>query len=315
MSMETEKIYLVVPEENHLERIDKFLVNSLEMEISRSYLQKLIKNEQILVNNLTTRANYKVKTDDSIELTFPPPRKLELQPENIPLDILFEDKYIAVINKQPGLVIHPGPGNWQGTMVNGLLYHLSELSAIGDIIRPGIVHRLDKDTSGLLVVAKSDAAHRSLVDQFSSRQVIKKYSAIAKGRPKKPGDTIDLPIARHRKYRHKMTIREDGKEAVTEYRINRIWNTQAGIFSMLDITIHTGRTHQIRVHLSSMGNPIIGDPIYSKKWEKYKVPYLLLASIYLEFTHPNSGERISFSAELPEHMVKFMNKLDKIKKG
>jgi 23S rRNA pseudouridine1911/1915/1917 synthase len=313
--MESEKINLIVPEENHLERIDTFLVNSLEMKISRSYLQKLIKNEQILVNNSTTRANYKVKSDDSIDISFPPPKVLDLHPENIPLEILFEDKSVAVINKQPGLVIHPGPGNWEGTMVNGLLYHLNELSAIGDTIRPGIVHRLDKDTSGLVVVAKSDAAHRSLVDQFSSRRVKKKYAAIVKGKPGKSGDIINMPIARHGKYRHKMTVREDGKEAITEYRINRIWNTQTGIYSLLDLVIQTGRTHQIRVHLSSLGNPIIGDPIYSKKWEKHKVPYLLLASVYLEFTHPESGEQVSFSAALPEHMLKFINKLEKINKG
>ncbi len=310
--MENKKIHLLVPEENHLERIDRFLVNSLEMEISRSYLQKLIKNGQIIVNNSTTRANYKVKTDDSIEIRFPAPEVLQLQPEDIPLDILFEDRSLAVINKQPGLVIHPGPGNWEGTLVNGLLYHLSDLSAIGDTVRPGIVHRLDKDTSGLLVVAKSDTAHRSLVDQFASRQVKKKYMAIVKGKPGKSGDTINMPIARHGKYRHKMTVREDGKEAITEYRINRKWNTQTGIYSLLDIEIHTGRTHQIRVHLSSMGTPIIGDPIYSKKWEKYKVPYLLLASVYLGFTHPESGESVSFTAELPEHMRKFIIKLDKM---
>ncbi len=313
--MESERITLIVPDENSLERIDRFLVNSLEMDISRSYLQKLIKNEKILVNGRTTSANYKVKTDDGIEINFPPPEKLDLLPEDIPLDIRFEDSSIAVINKQPGLVIHPGPGNRKGTLVNGLLYHLKDLSTIGDTIRPGIVHRLDKDTSGLIVVAKNDKAHRSLVDQFSSRQVNKKYTALVKGKPGESSGVIDIPLGRHRKYRHKMTVREDGKEAITKYSLNRIWSTDTGIYSLLDIVILTGRTHQIRVHLSSMGNPIIGDPIYSKKWEKYKVPYLLLASTYLGFIHPESGEPVSFSGELPQHMIKFMNKLDKIHKG
>jgi len=308
----TEKIDLIVPEEYHLERIDKFLTHSLEIDLSRSYIQKLIKSENIQVNSCPIKANYKVKCDDSIEITIPEPVELELNPIDIPLDIIYQDNSIAVINKQPGLVVHPGPGNWEKTMVNALLYHIKDLSSIGGTIRPGIVHRLDKDTSGLIVIAKNDKAHRGLVEQFSKRTVRKRYTAIAVGKPKKEQDRIEKPIARHKKYRHKMTVTEDGKEAITEYSLKKIWNTHSGIFSQFDIKIHTGRTHQIRVHLSSMGNPIVGDPIYSKKWEKYRVPYLLLASVFLGIVHPETGEEMEFTIDLPDHIKDYIKKLESL---
>ncbi len=308
--MENTLLELTVPDDYHLERIDRVITQLLEIDMSRSYIQKLIKAGDIRVNGETVRANYKAKTDDSISVNIPEPEEIDVTPEDIPLEIIYEDDFIAVINKQPGLVVHPGPGNWDGTMVNGLLYRLKNLSGIGGALRPGIVHRLDRDTSGLMVVAKNDLAHSSLVEQFASRKVVKKYAAVVTGRPHEPHGIIDAPIGRHRVYRHKMTVTESGKEAVTEYNIVKMWNTGIRIFSLLDVRIHTGRTHQIRVHLSSESNPIVGDPIYSKKWEKHRVPYLLLASVYLSFRHPESGAMLEFKADLPEHMKEFLGRLE-----
>lgn len=308
--MHSEEIEVIVPEEYHFERIDKFLTNSLEMDLSRNYIQKLIKNANISVNGREIKQNYKVKLNDKIVISIPEPEDLSLLPQNISIQIIYEDKSIAVINKPPGLVVHPGPGNMDNTLVNALLYHLEELSSIGGMIRPGIVHRLDKDTSGLMVIAKNDRAHKSLSDDFAQRKVLKKYSALVSEKPEREHGIIDSPIGRHPKYRHKMTVIDTGRNAVTEFYLKKIWNTKTGMFSLLDITLHTGRTHQIRVHLSSIGNPVVGDPIYSKKWAKHNVPYLLLASVFLEFRHPESGNIMKFEAPLPDHMQKFINRLD-----
>lgn len=308
--MPEEKIEVAVPEEYHLERIDRFLTHSLELDLSRSYIQKLIRSSSIRVNGLDIKQNYKVKTDDSIEIIIPEPLELKLEPQDIKLDILYEDESIAVINKPPGLVVHPGPGNWDRTLVNALLFHLKKLSSIGGVIRPGIVHRLDKDTAGVMVVAKNDIAHQSLTEQFSRRSVVKKYYAIVHEKLKSSHGIINRPIGRHPKYRHKMTILDSGREAVTEYNVTKVWAAKRGTFSSVELILHTGRTHQIRVHLSSIGNPVTGDPVYSKKWAKYDVPYLMLASIHLEFDHPATGERKIFRAELPGHIADFIRKLD-----
>lgn len=309
--MSENTIYVTVPEEYDLERIDRFLAFSLESHISRSLIQKLIKDGFILVNRNPTRSNYKVKTDDEISIVFPETETLPPEPEDIPLDIIYEDDSVAVINKQPGLVVHQGPGNYDSTLVNALLFHIKNLSTAGDAFRPGIVHRLDRDTTGLMVIAKTDEAYSSLVEQFASRNVDKRYAAIVTGKPAKERDQISKPIARHKKYRQKMCVTEDGREALTEYTIANIWHTPVGTFTLLDVRIYTGRTHQIRVHLSSMGNPVIGDQIYSKKWEKHRVPYLLLASTYLAFTHLSTGERMEFSLDMPEHMKDFIERLER----
>ncbi|MBN2160674.1 MAG: RluA family pseudouridine synthase [Spirochaetes bacterium] len=310
--MENDIIEITVPAENNLERIDRFLPSSLEIDLSRSYIQKLIRGGRITVNGRTTRPNYKVKTDDAVVVEIPEPEPLDLVPEDVPLEIVYQDPSVAVINKQPGLVVHPGPGNWSHTLVNGLLFHVKDLSSIGGVARPGIVHRLDKDTSGLMVIAKDDASHAFLTAEFSARRVRKKYTAMVAGKPRTESGTIDLPIARHRKYRHKMSVDERGREAVTEYRVKKVWNGRLGVFTLLEINLHTGRTHQIRVHLSAIGIPIVGDPIYSKKWEKYRVPYLLLASTGLEFTHPRDRRQMVFSAEMPPHMLRFIDKIERL---
>ncbi len=309
--MASKKFELYVPEEYHLQRIDRFLTGALEIDLSRNQLQKLIRAGAVLVNGSPVRQNYKIKTDDEIGIELAEPEEMLLEPLDLPLRILYQDDHIAVINKEAGMVVHPGPGNWERTMVHAMLHHLKDLSGIGGVIRPGIVHRLDKDTAGVMVVAKHDAAHRGLVEQFAGRTVRKEYAAVIVGKMRKEHDVIDMPVGRHKKYRHKMTITEDGKEAVTEYFVRKIWSGRNGIYSLLRLSLHTGRTHQIRVHLSSLGNPIVGDPIYSKKWDKYRVPYLLLASVLLEFDHPVTGERVSFSAETPGHIDAFIARLEK----
>jgi 23S rRNA pseudouridine1911/1915/1917 synthase len=307
--MEPEAIKIRVPEENHLERIDRFLSQSLEIDLSRNYIQKLIKEENILANGKPIKQNYRVKTDDRILINIPEPEELSLEPEDIPIHIIFEDESIALINKSPGMVVHPGPGNWNRTLVNALLYHLRDLSSIGGISRPGIIHRLDKDTSGLMIIAKNDHAHRYLTQKFSRREIKKRYAAMIVGKPRKPHDIINRPIGRHPRYRHKMTIREDGREAITEYFLKDIWNSRNGLLSLMDIFPHTGRTHQIRVHLSSIGNPIVGDPVYSKRSHKYRVPHLLLAAVSIEFDHPDSKERLRFEIPLPENIKNFIKRL------
>ncbi|OHD67277.1 MAG: hypothetical protein A2W19_02395 [Spirochaetes bacterium RBG_16_49_21] len=306
-------VEVTVPEDNNLERIDKFLSGSLEIDFSRSFLQKLIRSGHIRAGGRAIKPNYKVKSDDLITIDIPEPEKLELLPEDIPLQIVYDDASLVVINKQPGLPVHPGPGHWSRTLVNGLLFHIPDLSSIGGVDRPGIVHRLDKDTAGLMVVAKDDAAHRFLTGEFSARRVKKRYSTIVIGKPAADHGRIDLPIGRHRKYRHKMAVDEKGRDAVTEFTLKRVWNSRLGVFSMLDINLLTGRTHQIRVHLSSIGLPIVGDPIYSKKWEKYKVPFLLLASTGLEFTHPKETILLKFSIDLPDHIRAFIERIERLK--
>jgi len=306
---------LVVPEEYHLERADRFLAHALELDLSRSRIQKLIRNGNILVNRAAIKSNHRLRTGDAISIEIPEPEKLALEPQDIPLEIVYEDGDCAVINKPPGMVVHPGSGNWSGTLVNALLFHMSGLSSIGGGERPGIVHRLDKDTAGLMVVAKNDRAHSSLAEQLAARTMAKRYMAVVTGKPLRDHDRIDDPIGRHPIYRHKMTVREDGREAITEYFLKKIYNISTGLYSSLEIALHTGRTHQIRVHLASRGLPIVGDPIYSKKWEKHRVPYLLLASTRLEFIHPASGKHMEFSIDPPAHILQFINKLEKGARG
>jgi len=304
------KKQIVVPEEYEGERIDRFLACYMEDSISRSMVQKLIKSENILVNGKLIKPSYSLSTDDEIEVTFPQEDVKLPFPEDLAIDIIYQDDDIVVINKAPGIVVHLGPGNYDKTLVNALLFHVKNLSSVGDQTRPGIVHRLDRDTAGLMVVAKSDRAYYSLVEQFSHRQVIKIYKAVVTGKPPREEDLIDKPIARHKKYREKMCISEDGREALTQYKVEKVWHKSTGVFSLLTLRILTGRTHQIRVHLSSIGNPVVGDPVYSKKWSKFNVPYLLLGATYLSFKHPAQERLMEFEVPLPSHIVDFIEKLE-----
>lgn len=305
-----ENIELKVPEESQGARIDSFCAAALELDFSRNFIQKLIRGGNITANGKPIKPNYRVKLDDCIVIHVPEPETLDIVPEDVPFEILFEDDDVAVIHKPAGLVVHPGPGNWRGTLVNGLLFRLKNLSSVGGTIRPGIVHRLDKDTEGVMVIAKNDFAHQRLSEQFTERKVEKIYEALVVGKPREARGIIDKPIGRHPVYRHKMTVVEGGREALTEFMVKKIWTTPEGVFSLLEIVLHTGRTHQIRVHLSSMGMPIVADPIYSKKHERFKVPYLLLASRKLGFSHPSTGERLSFEIPRPKHIEEFVVKLE-----
>ena len=308
--MSTEKIDLIVPEENTGSRVDAFLAESLEADLSRSFVQKLIRNGDITVNGTRVKPNCRLRAGDSVVIVIPEPKQLDIEPKNIPLDVIYEDDDIAVINKAPGITVHPGAGTDGDTLVSALMFHLEELSSIGGVERPGIVHRLDKDTAGLMVIAKNDRAHRLISSQFAERTTFKEYIAVTVGAPKEDRFLIDSPIGRHPVYRHKMTVRSDGRNASTEIISVRRFAVTRGNFALLRIVIHTGRTHQIRVHLSSRGFPIVGDPLYSKNHASHGVPFLLLASVRLAFDHPATGKRVDFSIPPPPHFQQFIDKLE-----
>lgn len=305
-----EEYSFTVDGEHHLERVDRFVSDVSEM--TRSRVQRLISSEHLRVNGALVKPNHKVHENDEITIAIPPPLRTTLEPEDLPVDIIYQDEDVIVLHKAPGMVVHPGPGNWTGTLVHALLFHVPDLGRSGEAERPGIVHRLDRDTGGLMVVAKHEKSHAALVDQFASRQVKKKYRAVTVGSmPEKKG-MIDAPIGRHRQYRHKMTVAAHGRDARTEYTIKNLYAGMDRKFSDLDITLHTGRTHQIRVHLSSMAHPIVGDPVYSKKPGVYRVPYLLLYAVALGFTHPGSGEWMEFSVEVPDYYRDFLGRMTPI---
>jgi 23S rRNA pseudouridine1911/1915/1917 synthase len=304
--MSTEKITLVIPEESAGERIDSFLASSLEADLSRSFLQKLIRSGSVTVNGLNEKPNYRLRADDRLEVAIPEPEKLDVEARDIPLDIIFEDADLAVINKQPGITVHPGAGTHGDTLVSALMFHLEELSSIGGVERPGIVHRLDKDTAGLMVIAKTDHAHRNLSEQFARRTTQKEYIAVVHGIPLWEHRLVERPIGRHPVYRHKMTVRDDGRTAISELFCEQSYRCKKGNFSQLRVVIHTGRTHQIRVHCSAEGFPIVGDPLYSKNSVKTALPHLLLASILLAFDHPSTGERLTFTIPAHPHIREFI---------
>lgn len=284
-----------IPPEHAGERLDRYVAARVE-DISRSRVQALIEQGLILRNGAPTRASEPLKAGDTLTVEIPAAEPLtELEPEAIPLDLLHEDADLLVVNKPAGLVVHPGAGNMTGTLVHALLHHCRDLSGIGGVERPGIVHRLDKETSGCLVIAKNDFAHQALAEQFAGRSVEKVYLAIAEGVPRWSTGTIDAPIDRHAVNRQKMAIARPGKgrEAVTEYRVL----ATAGNLSLFECRPKTGRTHQIRVHLKHLGHPISGDPVYGRRgtYERH-----LLHAWQLTFTHPRTGKSLSFTAPVPE---------------
>lgn len=267
-------------------------------ELTRSYIQKLIEEGQVTVNGEASRANYKVKPEDHVVLTVPPPRPLDVLPEAIPLEIIHEDAQLLVINKPAGMVVHPAPGHATGTLVNALLHHCKDLSGIGGVERPGIVHRLDKDTSGLIVVAKTEKALASLLKQFKDRSINKVYLALARGRLEPAKGLINQPIGRHKVHRKKMAGVEGGREAQTRYEVV----THYEGFDLVRLFPKTGRTHQIRVHLAGLGHPILADPLYGGKSGKTHISRQALHAHRLEFQHPVSGNTLAFEAPLPEDM-------------
>ena len=286
-------------------RIDKFLVDNLD-DVSRSAIQKIIDESGVTVNSKIVSKNYKCKSGDEIVVTVPDAKPLEAKAENIPLDIVYEDNYLLVVNKPKGMVVHPAPGNYTGTLVNALLYHCKDsLSGINGVLRPGIVHRIDKNTSGLLIVAKNDFAHNRLAEQIKEHSFKREYQAIVYGNVKENG-TVDAPIGRSKKDRKKMCITyENSKNAVTHYEVIQSY----GNFTHIKCILETGRTHQIRVHMASIGHPVAGDDVYGPKKVITKLRGQCLHAKVIGFVHPRTEEYMEFNSELPEYFSKFLQEI------
>ncbi len=292
--------------ENINQRLDTY-VASLDMHFTRSMAQKLIKNGKILVNDKLQKESYKVKENDEIKIIIEKPKETKIKAEKIKLDIVYEDEYILVVNKAKGMVVHPGNGNQEGTLVNAVLNHCKgSLSGIGGEIRPGIVHRLDKDTSGLIIVAKCDEAHVNMSNQIKEHKVTKIYTALVKGNIAEDSATINMPIGRSRQDRKKMEVRADGKEAISHIKVIKRY----GDYTLLKVKIDTGRTHQIRVHLSKIGHPVVGDEVYSSGKNEFGIKGQMLHSTILEFNHPITNEKMHLEAELPEEFKNVLKILD-----
>lgn len=285
-------------------RADVFLAAKLG--VSRSNMQKLLEDGRVKRGEKIIKANYKVRAGEMFVVDIPEPEPIEAVPENIPLDIIYEDDDVVVLNKARGMVVHPAPGNYTGTLVNALLYHCSNLSGINSAIRPGIVHRLDKDTSGIMIVAKNDAAHISLSQQIQSKTAVRTYLAVVRGNIKTDSGTIETQIARDKTDRKKMAVvKEGGRDAITDYEVLE----RFGKYTLVRCKLRTGRTHQIRVHMEYLGYPLVGDPKYSPMKTPFAIKGQALHSHTLEFTHPRTGERIKFEAPLPEDMHKIITRL------
>ena len=285
-------------------RADVFLAAKLG--VSRSNMQKLLEDGRVKRSEKIIKANYKVRAGEMFVVDIPEPEPIEAVPENIPLDIIYEDDDVVVLNKARGMVVHPAPGNYTGTLVNALLYHCSNLSGINSAIRPGIVHRLDKDTSGIMIVAKNDAAHISLSQQIQSKTAVRTYLAVVRGNIKTDSGTIETQIARDKTDRKKMAVvKEGGRDAITDYEVLE----RFGKYTLVRCKLRTGRTHQIRVHMEYLGFPLVGDPKYSPMKTPFGIKGQALHSHTLEFTHPRTGEHMKFEAPLPEDMHKIITRL------
>ena len=289
-------------------RIDRYLTEQCP-ELSRSYIQKLLKDQKVKADHKTVKANYKVQPGQEIVVEIPDAEPLDIQPEDIPLDILYEDPYLLVVNKPKGMVVHPAAGHTGGTLVNAVMAHCGEnLSGINGVLRPGIVHRIDKDTTGALLVCKTDEVHRSLAEQLKEHSIKRRYRAIVRGNLKEDTGTIEGPIGRHPTDRKKMAINyKNGKDAVTHYKVLE----RFGQYTYVECRLETGRTHQIRVHMPSIGHPLLGDTVYGSGKDPFHLEGQTLHAMILGFIHPTSGEYMEFSAPLPEYFLKLLEKLRK----
>ncbi len=286
-------------------RIDLFL--SEKTGFTRSRIGKLIEEGLVKRNGeILSKCGQSAVLGDSVEITILPPKEISLEPEDIPLNIIYEDEYLAVIDKQRGLVVHPAGGSESGTLVNALLLKLDKLSGINGEIRPGIVHRLDKDTSGLLVVAKTDEAHLSLSNQLKDRTCHRVYNALLEGVIKEDSGVIDAPIGRSRADRKKMAVTKDGRDAITDFEVIKRYKK----YTLASFSLRTGRTHQIRVHAKHIGHPVVGDKAYNSKPDLFGADGQLLHAVGLGFIHPKTGERMEFTSELPEHFKRVLDKLE-----
>lgn len=299
------EINLTVLEEDEGERLDKFLA-SQSLALSRTYIKRLIQEEKTQVNGKAVKPSYILRKGDFIKLIIPPLEKIDIEPEDIPLNIVYEDEYLLVVDKEAGMVVHPAHGHYKGTLVNGLLFYCGHLSSINSFLRPGIIHRLDKDTSGLLLVAKEDRAHLRLIEAMRKREIKRRYKAVVHGVVEPPQARIEAPIGRHPRLRQKMAVvMRGGKEAVTKYKRIKTWEN----YSLLDIEILTGRTHQIRVHLAHKGYPLVGDKTYGRS-KKDSLDKLIgrqaLHAYELEFFHPITGEKKVFESPIPGDMQRII---------
>ncbi|MEW6182440.1 MAG: RluA family pseudouridine synthase [Bacillota bacterium] len=294
---------LVVEEDDAGVRLDRYLAYQLS-DFSRSRIQHLIGDGQVLVNARSARPSYCVRTADEIRVNLPPPEAPAIEPEPIPLDVAYEDNDLLVVTKPRGMVVHPGAGHLRGTLVNALLYHCSNLSGINGVLRPGIVHRLDKDTSGLLMVAKNDTAHLALSAQLKERRVLREYVALAYGRLKEDAGTINAPIGRHQRDRQRMAVTPKGRPAVTHFVVIERFSG----YTYLRLHLETGRTHQIRVHLAFMGHPVVGDLKYGRAQPHLGLSGQFLHAGVLGFEHPVSNEFLRFEASLPAELEAVLNK-------
>ena len=295
---------MIITEQEAGQRADVGLAALLEL--TRSNMQKLLEEGRAVKGAKTLKANYKLRLGDRITVTLPEPQPLDVQPENIPLDIIYEDDDVVVVNKARGMVVHPAAGNYSGTLVNALLYHCKNLSGINGVIRPGIVHRLDKDTSGIMICAKNDAAHLSLSQQIQDKTAQRTYLAVVRGNIKTDEGVIETLIARDKNDRKKMAVvKEDGRQAVTEYQVLE----RFGKYTIVRCRLRTGRTHQIRVHMEYLGYPLVGDPKYSPMKTPFAIDGQALHSQTLEFNHPRTGQRLRFEAPLPADLQKIVTRL------
>lgn len=298
-----EKMEHIIPDEQAGERIDKVL-STLNADWSRTQVQQWIKDGNVLVNGQKPKTNYKCSANDKIEISIPEPEELDVVPEEMDLDIYYEDQDVLVVNKPKGMVVHPAAGHGTGTLVNGLMAHCKDLSGINGVMRPGIVHRIDKDTSGLLMVAKNDMAHESLVNQLMNKTVTRKYRAIVHGVIPHDYGTIDAPIARDPKDRQSMSVVDNGKHAVTHFQVIERFRE----FTLVECQLETGRTHQIRVHMKYIGYPLAGDPKYGPR-KTLDIGGQALHAGVLGFEHPRSGEYLEFEAPAPAYFKELVENL------
>ncbi len=296
-----EKMEFRVEETDAETRIDKYISALIEGK-SRSYIQGMIEKGGVTVNGSIKKSNYTVKEGDVISVTIPEPEEMNIKPENIPLEILYEDSDLVVVNKKQGMVVHPASGVYSGTLVNALLEHCTDLSGINGVLRPGIVHRIDKNTSGILVIAKNDNAHNILAHQLKEHTMTRVYYALVEGVIKKDEGTVDTQIGRHPAEKIKMAVVREGRRAVTHYRVVQRYKAH----TLVECVLETGRTHQIRVHMAHIGHPVVGDPVYGYKKQRFKLEGQLLHAKKLGFVHPSTKEYVEFESSLPDHFVKVL---------
>lgn len=297
-----------IKQEEYSIRIDRYLAEQCP-EFSRSYLQKLLKEQKVTADGRPVKANYKIQPGAEIQVEIPDMEVPDIRPEDIPLDILYEDEHLLVVNKPKGMVVHPAAGHTEGTLVNAVMAHCGDnLSGINGVLRPGIVHRIDKDTTGALVICKEDAVHRDLAEQLKEHSIKRRYRAIVQGNLKEDEGTIEGPIGRHPTDRKKMVINyKNGKDAVTHYKVLE----RFGQYTYIECRLETGRTHQIRVHMTSIGHPLLGDTVYGSSKNPFHLQGQTLHAMILGFRHPVTGEYIEFEAPLPDYFLKLLEKLRK----